>query len=121
MTRPSGRGAAAPPSVPRGPPGCNNSAPVCYQASMTLPHVLSASAASTSPDLVLAGAGPSALVEELGLCLLSAGFLSALFERLRVPTIAALLCAGVALGPNGFGLIQSGKDIEVIANLGLTL
>ena len=49
-------------------------------------------------EFVLAGAGASALVEELGLCLLAAGFLSALFERLRIPTIAALLCRGRRAG-----------------------
>ena len=53
---------------------------------------------------VLAAGGGSELVEQLGLCVLAAGFLSALFERVRIPTIAALLVAGVALGPNGFGL-----------------
>jgi Kef-type K+ transport system membrane component KefB/voltage-gated potassium channel Kch len=68
------------------------------------------------------GAGPSTLVSELGLCLLVAGFLSALFERLRIPTIAALLGAGVILGPSaGLGLVQSAADVETIANLGLTL
>src|SRR5687768_3487928 len=72
-------------------------------------------------QVVLASAGTSALVEELGLCLLCAGFLSALFERLRVPTIAALLAAGVLLGPQGLALIGSASDIETIANLGLTL
>jgi Kef-type K+ transport system membrane component KefB len=92
---------------------------VCYQASMTDALLFAVPAAP--PPLVLAGTGPSALVEQLGLCLLSAGFLSALFERLRVPTIAALLSAGILLGPNGMGLIQSGKDVEIIANLGLTL
>jgi Kef-type K+ transport system membrane component KefB len=65
--------------------------------------------------------GDSSLVEELGLCLLAAGFLSALFERLKIPNIAALLVAGVVLGPVGLGLIHSGGDIETIANLGLTL
>jgi Kef-type K+ transport system membrane component KefB len=63
----------------------------------------------------------SPLVEQLGLCLVAAGFLSALFERLRIPTIAALLVAGIALGPVGLGLIGSAKDVETIANLGLTL
>jgi Kef-type K+ transport system membrane component KefB len=78
-------------------------------------------AATASPPMLQAGAGASPLVEELGLCLLTAGFLSAVFERLRVPTIAALLSAGVVLGPRGFGLIESAKDVETIANLGLTL
>ncbi|MEY4513228.1 MAG: inner membrane protein YbaL [Pseudomonadota bacterium] len=67
------------------------------------------------------GTGPSPLVTELGLCLLAAGFLSALFERLRIPTIAALLGAGVILGPTaGLGLVHS-EQVETIANLGLTL
>ncbi len=70
---------------------------------------------------VLGAGGASALVQELGLCLLAAGFLSALFERLRIPTIAALIVAGVALGPTGLGLIQDSSNIETIANLGLTL
>jgi Kef-type K+ transport system membrane component KefB len=77
-------------------------------------------AASESSPMLLGTAGPSLLVEQLGLCLLSAGFLSALFERLRVPTIAALLSAGVVLGPRGLGLVES-TNIETIANLGLTL
>jgi Kef-type K+ transport system membrane component KefB len=71
--------------------------------------------------IVLAAGGGSALVQELGLCLLAAGFMSALFERLRIPTIAALLVAGVALGPQGLGLIQDAANVETIANLGLTL
>jgi Kef-type K+ transport system membrane component KefB len=80
-----------------------------------------AAAAATSPPLVQGAAGTSLLVEQLGLCLLTAGFLSAVFERLRIPTIAALLTAGVLLGPRGLGLVESAKDIETIANLGLTL
>jgi Kef-type K+ transport system membrane component KefB len=75
-----------------------------------------------SPESIyLGGAGASALVEELGLCLVLAGFLSATFEKLRIPSIAALLLAGVVLGPVGTGLIDSAKNIETIANLGLTL
>jgi len=69
----------------------------------------------------LAGAGGSLLVQELGICLLAAGLLSALFEKLKIPTIAALLAAGVVIGPIGLGLVQSAEDVETIANLGLTL
>jgi Kef-type K+ transport system membrane component KefB len=69
----------------------------------------------------LLSAAPSLLVTQLGLCLLAAGFLSALFERLRIPTIAALLGAGVLIGPIGLGLVHSAEDVETIANLGLTL
>jgi Kef-type K+ transport system membrane component KefB len=88
--------------------------------SMSLAPILEASALPEAP-IALAGAGASPLVQELGLCLLAAGLLSALFERARIPTIAALLVAGVGLGPVGLGLIHSSEDIETIANLGLTL
>ncbi|MDB4976115.1 MAG: putative Glutathione-regulated potassium-efflux system protein [Myxococcaceae bacterium] len=71
--------------------------------------------------VITMGTGPSPLVTELGLCLLAAGFLSAVFERLRIPTIAALLGAGVILGPSaGLGLVHS-EQVETIASLGLTL
>ncbi len=70
---------------------------------------------------VTLGAGASPLVQELGICLLVAGFLSAVFERLRIPTIAALLGAGIIIGPLGFQWVQSAEDVETIANLGLTL
>lgn len=70
---------------------------------------------------VTLAAGASPLVQELGICLLVAGFLSALFERLKIPTIAALLAAGVLIGPLGLQWVRSADDIETIANLGLTL
>jgi Kef-type K+ transport system membrane component KefB/Trk K+ transport system NAD-binding subunit len=77
--------------------------------------------AAPADSIVMMGTGPSTLVTELGLCLLAAGFLSAIFERLRIPTIAALLGAGVLVGPIGLGLVHSAEDVETIANLGLTL
>jgi Kef-type K+ transport system membrane component KefB/Trk K+ transport system NAD-binding subunit len=89
---------------------------------MELSRALAHALPSLDSTVVLMGAGPSRLVTELGLCLLAAGFLSALFERLRIPTIAALLGAGVILGPEaGLGLVHSAEDVETIANLGLTL
>jgi Kef-type K+ transport system membrane component KefB len=73
------------------------------------------------PVVLATSVGSSSLVEKIGLCVLAAGFLSAIFERLRIPTIAALLVAGVALGPVGARALEAGGDIETIANLGLTL
>ena len=73
------------------------------------------------PVVLATSVGSSTLVEQLGLCVLAAGFLSAIFERLRIPTIAALLVAGVVLGPIGAHTISPGGEIETIANLGLTL
>jgi len=82
---------------------------------------LSSVGAGGSMLSVSLAAGASPLVQELGICLLVAGFLSAVFERLRIPTIAALLTAGVAIGPLGLEWISSADDVETIANLGLTL
>jgi Kef-type K+ transport system membrane component KefB len=63
----------------------------------------------------------SPLVRDLGLCLVAAGSLSALFVRIRIPAIAALLGAGVVLGPAGFEAVADRTSVETIATLGLTL
>jgi len=73
-------------------------------------------------DLILAaGGGVSPLVADLGLCMVVAGLLAVLFVRLRIPAIAALLGAGVALGPAGLHAVSDPASIDTIANLGLTL
>lgn len=71
--------------------------------------------------LAASAAGIDPLVQDIGICVLLAGALSVLFERLRIPTIAALLLAGVALGPVGISAVTDKARIETIANLGLTL
>ena len=77
---------------------------------------------SEPAPLALAGAaGVDPLVQDIGICLLVAGVLSAAFERLRIPTIAALLVAGVAIGPVGLAIVDDKARIETIAHLGLTL
>jgi Kef-type K+ transport system membrane component KefB len=68
-----------------------------------------------------AGGGVSPLVADLGLCLVAAGLLAVLFERLRIPAIAALLGAGVVLGPAGLHAVTDPASVDTIANLGLTL
>ena len=71
---------------------------------------------------VLIAAGElSPLVQDLGLCIVASAVFGVVFERLRIPTIAALLGAGVLLGPIGLSLVHSQANIETIANLGLTL
>lgn len=75
-----------------------------------------------SPPLFIGAAGgPSPLVADLGLCLVAAALLSVAFVRLKIPAIAALLGAGVLLGPAGLEAIHDRASIETIANLGLTL
>lgn len=69
---------------------------------------------------VAAGEGLPSLVLDIGLALVAAGVLAILFTRLRIPTVAAFLVAGVLIGPV-FELIDDQADIDTIAQLGLIL
>jgi Kef-type K+ transport system membrane component KefB len=71
--------------------------------------------------VIAAGGGVSPLVGDLGLCLVAAAVLAIAFVKLRIPAIAALLGAGVLLGPAGLEAIGDRASIDTIANLGLTL
>lgn len=66
-----------------------------------------------------ADAGLPELVLDIALALVLAGALAVLFTRLRIPTVAAFLIAGVVLGPVGTGLISDPGNIDTIAQLGL--
>lgn len=76
---------------------------------------------ATMTTMLAAGGGVSPLVADLGMCLVVSALFGVLFERLRIPTIAALLGAGVLIGPVGLELVHEQANIETIANLGLTL
>lgn len=67
------------------------------------------------------GGHVSPLVADLGLCLVAAALLAIVFTRLQIPSIAALLGAGVLLGPAGLEAVHDRASIDTIANLGLTL
>jgi Kef-type K+ transport system membrane component KefB len=71
--------------------------------------------------VLAAGGSVSPLVSDLGLCLVAAAVLAIAFVKLKIPAIAALLGAGVLLGPAGLQAIQDRASIDTIANLGLTL
>jgi len=75
----------------------------------------------SGPFLIAAAGAVSPLVADLGLCLVVAGLFSVVFVKLRIPAIAALLGAGVLLGPAGLEAIRDSASIDTIANLGLTL
>ncbi|MBA3463281.1 MAG: cation:proton antiporter [Deltaproteobacteria bacterium] len=75
----------------------------------------------TSLVSIAAGGGVPPLVADLGLCLVAAAVLAIAFLKLKIPTIAALLGAGVVLGPAGLEAIGEEQSIATIANLGLTL
>ena len=70
---------------------------------------------------IASAGGVSPLVGDLGLCLVAAGILAVAFVKLRIPAIAALLGAGVLIGPAGLEAVQDRASIDTIANLGLTL
>ena len=75
-------------------------------------------------DVLAAGgadAGLPELVLDIGLSLVVAGVLAILFTRIKIPTVAAFLLAGVILGPVGTGLIDDRANIDTIAQLGLIL
>lgn len=74
-----------------------------------------------TPTLLAAGAVASPLVQDIGACLVASAVLSVVCERLRVPNIAALLAAGVVVGPVGLSLVADPENIDTIADLGLTL
>ena len=71
--------------------------------------------------LLAAGGTDHSLVRDIGACLVAAAVLVVLFERLRLPAIAALLAAGVVVGPVGLSLVADPENIATIADLGLTL
>lgn len=71
--------------------------------------------------IVAAGVPLPTLVQDIGVCILTAGGLAIVFARLRIPTIAAFLLAGIIVGPIGAGLVTDQANIETIAGLGLIL
>lgn len=44
-----------------------------------------------------------------------------LASRLRVPSIVALIGAGVLAGPAGFGIVSSREDVDLLAEIGIVL
>ena len=67
------------------------------------------------------GGGADSLVGDIGISLVVAGALSLVFARLKIPSIAAFLVAGVIVGPQLGHIVTSQANIETIAHLGLTL
>ncbi|MCC6995417.1 MAG: cation:proton antiporter [Deltaproteobacteria bacterium] len=75
----------------------------------------------TSATVLASGGAVHPLVQDLGVCLAAAAALAVVCEKLRIPTIAAFLGAGVLIGPVGLAAINDAGSIDTIANLGLTL
>ncbi len=75
----------------------------------------------TSAPAHAAGGAVPTLVADIGASLLCAGALAVLFARVGIPSIAAFILAGVALGPLGFQIITDAGNVEAIAQIGFVL
>jgi len=56
------------------------------------------------PNAFAAGGEMPSLVHDIGISLLTAGVLAILFTKLKIPSIAAFLVAGILIGPIGLKL-----------------
>ena len=61
------------------------------------------------------------ILQELLTILIAAVTVVALLQRLKVPSIAGFIIAGVIIGPNAFGLIENVHQVEVLAEAGIIL
>jgi Kef-type K+ transport system membrane component KefB len=73
------------------------------------------------PAAYAAGGEMPSLVHDIGISLLVAGVLGVVFTRLRIPSIAAFLVAGVLIGPLGLKQVTDPVNIDTIAQLGFIL
>lgn len=71
-----------------------------------------------APTAQAAGGQMPSLVQDIGISLLSAGALGVIFARLRIPSIAAFLLAGIIIGPIGLKMVTDAENIDTIAQLG---
>ncbi|MFV8752233.1 cation:proton antiporter [Nannocystaceae bacterium ST9] len=71
--------------------------------------------------LLAAGGGAPPIVTSIAISFVAAASLALLCERLRLPSIAGFIFAGLLIGPVGLGFIDDGEQIETIAGLGLVL
>lgn len=71
--------------------------------------------------LLAAGGGPPPIVTSIAIAFVAAAVLALLCERLRLPSIAGFIFAGLLVGPVGLAFIRDADQIETIAGLGLVL
>ena len=58
---------------------------------------------------------------EFALLLLICALAGALFVRLRQPVLIAYIVVGIAVGPSGFGLVGAHEQIDLLAQIGVTV
>jgi Kef-type K+ transport system membrane component KefB len=73
------------------------------------------------PSVFAAGGEMPSLVHDIGISLLTAGVLAVIFTKLKIPSIAAFLIAGIVIGPIGFKQVTDPVNIDTIAQLGFIL
>lgn len=73
-----------------------------------------------SPAWASGGSLPT-LVEDIGVSLLVAGVLAVIFARLKIPSIAAFILAGIIVGPQVLHQVTDPANIEAIAQIGFIL
>ena len=74
-----------------------------------------------SPSAWAAGGAMPSLVHDIGISLLVAGVLGVIFTRLKIPSIAAFLLAGMVIGPIGLKQVTDPVNVDTIAQLGFIL
>jgi len=73
------------------------------------------------PSAFASGGEMPSLVHDIGISLLTAGVLAVVFTKLKIPSIAAFLVAGIIIGPIGFKQVTDPVNIDTIAQLGFIL
>ena len=62
------------------------------------------------------------LVSDIGLAITAASIFGLLFNKLRIPLMAAYIAAGALLGDQfGLGLISNNENIETLSEIGFIL
>ena len=88
---------------------------------LSLRSILFAAGLLLAPAAWAAGGDMPSLVHDIGISLLAAGGLGVIFTRLKIPSIAAFLLAGVIVGPLGLKQVTDPANVDTIAQLGFIL
>lgn len=74
-----------------------------------------------SLPLLASGGNAPPIVASIAIAFVAAAAMTLLCERIKLPSIAGFIFAGLLVGPVGLGLISDLHEIETIAGLGLVL
>lgn len=85
------------------------------------PFLLAAVLSGIAAPAMAAGGEMPSLVHDIGISLLTAGLIALVFNRFRIPSIAAFLLAGILVGPLGLAQVTDPDNVDTIAQLGFIL